>query len=82
MRADICEPSDGEALGRFRRALIALGAELLGDHDSSLDVRLLEFRIGAEVLHVFADAWSVDIEGAPGLVQRVLAAMAQRRPES
>jgi hypothetical protein len=80
VRADICEPTDAGALVRFRQVLHSLGAELVGDFGSSLDVTLLEVRVGAEVLHVFADTWSVDIEGPPSLVQRIAAMMADSRP--
>jgi hypothetical protein len=75
MRADICEPSDAAALARFKQVLQALGAELLGNYGSSFDVELLEVRIGAELLHVFSDAWSVDIEGPQQLVERIISAM-------
>jgi len=75
MHAEICEPTDTLTLARFKRVLHALGAELLGDFDSSLDVRLLEVCLDGDILHIFADSWSVDIEGSPALVQRVVAAM-------
>jgi hypothetical protein len=75
MHADICEPTDNAALARFKRVLHALGAEVVGDYDSSLGVRLLHVRIGNEVLHIFADNWSVDIEGPPALVQQIMSLM-------
>jgi hypothetical protein len=80
MRADICEPTDTAALACFKRALQVLGAELVGDYGSSFDVQLLEVRIGDEFLQVFADSWSVDIEGPPQLVERIVAEIKNQSP--
>jgi hypothetical protein len=78
MRANICEPADAPALARFRLVLQSLVAELLTEFGSSLDVQLLEVRIGGQMLHIFADAWSVEIEGPPALVEPIAAMMADR----
>lgn len=73
MRADICASDDYDTRDRLLAALGEIGAAHEGDWDSSLGVGLHRFRIGAEVLTIFIDAWSVDIEGPDDLVQRVLA---------
>jgi hypothetical protein len=75
MRADICEPTDTAALDRFRRALTVLGAVAEWHSDSSLGVGLSRVAIGGDVLNIFSDAWSVDIDGPAELVERVLSAM-------
>jgi hypothetical protein len=77
MRADICDPEDTDRLAHFRAILRAIKAELIEHHDSSLGVDLWEFRIGDATLNVFADPWSVDIEGPPTIVQRIIEQMTQ-----
>jgi hypothetical protein len=74
MRADICEPDDTAAMERFRTLLKSRGAELL-KHEWAIGVDLWQFRIGDETVHVFSDAWSVDIEGPPELIRRLVAGM-------
>jgi hypothetical protein len=80
MRADICEPRDTVAIARFKAVLETVGAELL-DHAWAVGVDHWRYRVGADLLSVFADAWSVDIEGPPELVQRVVAAVQERRAD-
>jgi hypothetical protein len=75
MRADICDSSDTATLLRLKRTLQELDADVIGDFDSPLGVRLYEVRVGADVLHVFADDWSIDIDGPPALVERIVAAV-------
>jgi hypothetical protein len=65
MRADICELPDEAAVQRFARVLIGLDAELLEFHSSPAGVDGWRFRIGGEVLSVFGDARSLDIQGPP-----------------
>jgi hypothetical protein len=79
MHIDICEPSDTATLTAFRQALQSLGAKKEGDFDSSLGVRLVKFRIGQEMLLVFNDTWSLDIEGSEQLVQAVLNAIGEAK---
>lgn len=79
MHEHICEPTDAAALAAFRKALQSLATERLGDFDSALGVRLVEFRIGEETLRVFNDDWSVDIEGSEKLVRKVLNAVAEAK---
>jgi len=82
LRADICEPQDTDALANFRRVLHSLGAEFVRDFGSPHDVQVVELHIGGELLRVFSDSSSVDIEGPPELVQRVTAGMAEGKPSN
>lgn len=81
MRMDICTSDDHETVAAMLGALAAVGA-LSDEPDSSdpaespLGVGLHRFRVGSQVLTVFVDAWTVDLEGPDELVNRVLRAMA------
>jgi hypothetical protein len=79
MRADICEPQDAATIARFKAVLRSLGAELLDHHDSALGVDLWRYRVGEAILSVFADSWSVDLEGPAEFVQQVVAAVQEGR---
>jgi hypothetical protein len=67
MWADISE----QLQPSLRDALACLGTELI-DHVWAMDVDHCRFRIGSDVLSVFEDTCSVDVEGTPELVQRFL----------
>lgn len=71
MRADICDPSDEDQVERFKAALERLGATSVGK-SWGLGVDVLDLQIGQDVLTVFSDAWSVDVEGPEHLVQLVV----------
>ena len=71
MRADICYPSDENAIERFRRTLRRLDAQLVGK-DWVVGTDIYSLRIGDQELTVFSDTWSVDIEGPDNLVHKVL----------
>ena len=73
MRADICASDDYETRERLAVALGVLGAAPEEDGEGSLGTGLHRFRVGFELLTIFIDAWTVDIEGPDELVQRVLA---------
>jgi hypothetical protein len=73
MRADICQPSDSEAIARFQAALRLSGAVLVEQHQSALGVDLYLYQIGVDKLTVFSDSWSIDIEGPPELVEQIVA---------
>jgi len=79
MRADICEPSDTQRLALLRQALDSLGAESINDSDAAIGVRMTEMRVLNEPLWVFYDAWSVDIESSPAIVNAVLSKMNETR---
>jgi hypothetical protein len=74
-RADICSSDDYETRDRLVSAIRELGGRIDGE-EWAIGVGLTRFRIGAEELSVFTDAWFVDIAGPDELVKRVLAAMA------
>jgi len=71
MRADICQPDNDIAIERFKTTLKQLGATSVGK-SWGIGVDVLELQIGSEMLTVFSDAWSVDIEGPEHLIQEVL----------
>lgn len=71
MRADICGSDDEIAVERFKSTLAQLGAKREGK-SWGLGVDVLDLKIGDSVLTVFSDEWSIDIEGPPELVQKVL----------
>ena len=71
MRADICDSDDEIAVERFKSTLAQLGAKQEGK-SWGLGVDVLDLKIGDSVLTVFSDEWSIDIEGPPELVQKVL----------
>ena len=78
MRVDICTNDDHDTTAALLEALAAVGAsadepEFAG---SVLGPGLHRFRVGPNVLSVFVDAWSVDLEGPDELVNRVLGHMA------
>ena len=71
MRADICDPDDEMAVERFKATLKRLGAASV-TKSWAIGVDVLELQIGEDVLTVFSDAWSIDVEGPEHLVQQVL----------
>jgi hypothetical protein len=71
MRADICDSDDDAAVERFRNALRRIGAEL-SEKGWALGVDVYRVSIDGEELTIFSDAWSIDIEGPPHVVERVL----------
>jgi hypothetical protein len=73
MRADICASDDYATRERLAVALGILGAVPEEDGEGSMGTGLYRFRVGFEILSIFIDAWTVDIEGPDELVQRVLA---------
>jgi len=73
MHADICEAGDVAAVARFKRVLHDLGAKLIGD--LSTFVQLLEVRVEGDVLLIFGDEWFVDVSGPPELVAKIVSAM-------
>jgi hypothetical protein len=80
MHADICDPDDLATVARFKAVLASLGAELT-DSQWAIGVDMWRYRIGSETLHVFADTWSVDIDGPRELVQRVVAGVREVHDE-
>jgi hypothetical protein len=75
MYADICSAQDRVTKERFENVLRSMGAVRIDARSSYLGVDLYQFQIGRDVLTVFEDAWSIDVEGPPDVVQRVLSAM-------
>ena len=71
VRADVCEYEDAAGIARFRTALRTLGAVQIR-HTWAIGVDCWQFRIGADTLDVFSDAWSVDIDGPTVLVEQVI----------
>jgi hypothetical protein len=74
MRTDICASDDYETRERLLDAIRELGGAYEGDGEPS-GVGLHRFRVGFEVLTMFVDAWTVDLEGPDELVQQVLQLM-------
>lgn len=72
MRADICDGNDEPSVTRFRETLRRLGAKISED-GWAIGVTMYRVQIGKELLTVFSDTWSLDIEGPDDLVQKVLA---------
>jgi hypothetical protein len=74
MRTDICAREDESTQTALLEALAAIGAT--PEDDSPMEVPfptgLNRFRVGFEALTVFADTWTVDLEGPDELVQQVL----------
>jgi len=77
MRADICDPDDNEAVERFRATLRRIGADL-SERSWAVGVDLYRVSVGGEELRIFSDPWSIDIEGSPALVERVLSEFQRR----
>lgn len=73
MRADICDSDDRAAVDRFQATLVRLGANILGK-TWAIGVDAFRFEMDGEVVTVFSDAWSVDIEGPDAIVDKVLRA--------
>jgi hypothetical protein len=71
MRADICDPTDAQAVERFRTTLHHLGASIK-DTSWGLGVSVNRVRIGSEELLLFSDSYSIDVEGPEELVKRVM----------
>ena len=71
MHADICDSDDQAAVDRFKATLIRLGAKLM-DKTWAIGVDAFKFEMDGEVVTVFSDAWSVDIEGSDALVDKIL----------
>jgi hypothetical protein len=80
MRAEIRQPQDAPTVARFRAVLASLGAKPVG-HEWAVGVDHWRYRVGGDMLSVFSDAWSVDIEGPPELVQRIVAALQENPAE-
>ena len=74
MRTDICASDDYETRERLLRAIRELDGAYEGDGEPS-GVGLHRFCVGFEVLTMFVDAWTVDLEGPDELVQQVLQLM-------
>ena len=72
MHADIGNSEDETCINRFRSALVAVGAEFVSEHHSSLGVTVREYRVGKELVRVFADYWSLDIEGSEATVNQLV----------
>ena len=74
MRTDICAREDETTQTALLEALASVGAA--PEDDSLMEVPfptgLSRFRVGFEQLTVFADTWTVDLEGPDALVQQVL----------
>jgi hypothetical protein len=79
MRADICEPIDELSVERFKATLRQLGATSF-EKSWAIGVDILELQIGQDVLTVYLDAWSIDIEGPEHLVQQVMQVLGKRGP--
>jgi hypothetical protein len=75
--AEICEPTDTALVDRFKTFLNERGAKLQS-HNWAIGVDMWEYRIGNETLTVFADTWSIDIEGSAELVARIQNAMQEK----
>ena len=71
MRADICASDDYDTRDRLMAAIGELGGTP-DDHSEALGVGLHRFHLPGGELTVFADAWTVDIEGPDDLVRQVL----------
>jgi hypothetical protein len=80
MRTDICAREDLATQTALLEALSEIGAA--PEDDSPQEVPfptgLSRFRLGPDVLTVFADTWLVDLEGPDDAVKRVLELMAGR----
>jgi hypothetical protein len=72
MRADICDPNDKSAVEQFLNVLKSINAERLDHIQSCVGVDLFKYRIGTDILYVFVDSWSLDIEAPDELVDRIL----------
>jgi hypothetical protein len=73
-RVDICASDDFETIALLTGAIRELGGKAEGG-DGSVGVGLHRYRFPDGELTVFVDAWSVDIAGPGGLVDRVIAAL-------
>jgi len=71
MRADICDPDNDFAIERFKSTLKQLGAMTI-EKSWGIGVDVLDLRIGKDILTVFSDTWSIDMEGPEHFVQQVL----------
>jgi hypothetical protein len=78
MRTDICAREDESTQTALLEALRAVGAA--PEDDSLMEVpfptELSRFRVGFQQLTVFADTWTVDLEGPDELVRQVIELMA------
>ncbi len=75
----VCAVDDHEFIDKLQLVLGELG--YVADdtwHDSPLGVGLTRFRRGDMELTVFRDAWLVDVAGADGSVDELLAALQAR----
>jgi hypothetical protein len=79
-RVDICDREDHETAARLLEVICELGGHGTEDADElAVGTGLQRFRVGADELTVFADAWGVDLAGPDELVRRVLAGLAADR---
>ena len=79
-RVDICDRDDHETAARLLEVIGELGGRPDGDEEElEVGTGLRRFRVGADELTVFADAWGVDLAGPDELVQQVLAGLAADR---
>ena len=76
-RVDVCHSDDFDTLDLLLATIGELGGTADGDDPGrGLGVGLHRFRVGADELTVFVDAWGADLAGPDPLVRRVLDAMA------
>ena len=75
IRVDLCHSDDHDTLERLEEVIAELGGRADDDGDG-IGPGLNRYRVGADELTVFMDAWGVDLAGPEPLVRRVLAAMA------
>ena len=77
-RVDLCASDDHDTKDLLLTVIHEVGgtSEAEDWHEAGLGVGLHRFRVGADELTVFVDAWGVDLAGPEPLVRRVLVAMA------
>lgn len=78
MLIEICSSDDSATIAALLTALDAVGALSDEFKDAELGVGLNRFRVGADELTVYRDAWRVDLNGPDELVKRVLELLSSR----
>ena len=76
LRVDLCHSDDHDTIERLEDVIAELGGRA-DDRDAiGIGPGLNRFRLGADEVTVFQDAWGVDLAGPESLVRQILSRMA------
>ena len=75
-RVDLCHSEGHDTNERLEEVIAELGGRADDPDAAGIGPGLNRFRLGAEELTVFQDAWGVDLAGPEPLVRRILSRMA------